>query len=641
MVFQVDRSAGVDAGRLRSAVADANLPTLLMVLFQLTGDRRWLQDPYRPTRIKGMSEHDLGGFPEEVQEQIREAAVEAVLDWYRGRPCAVPAPRGELLVEMMSTSVGERVPAEYEPMMAEEMGFAVTSPRRPDVDDDVARDFSVIVIGAGVSGLAAARALAQAGISHVVLEKNHEVGGTWSQNRYPGCGVDTPSYLYSFSFHPRQWSTHFGKRDEVLGYLQEVAHEHGVTKAIRFGMEVVSAHYVDRERRWKVLAHDDQGVEHELVANAVITAVGQLNRPKMPDIPGMDRFGGRLFHSARWPDDLDLRDRRVAVIGTGASAMQIVPAVVDEVAHLKVVQRSPQWATPNENYFRQVGNDTHWLMTHVPHYHGWYRFRLAWIFSDKVHPSLQIDPSWPHPDRSVNAINDGHRAMFTRYIQGQLDGRADLLEKALPNYPPFGKRMLLDNGWFAALRRENVEMVTERIAEITESGFRTSDGLEHNVDVIALATGFEAQRLLHPLDVRGRSGESIRRVWGDEDARAYLGMTVPDFPNLFVLYGPNTNLGHGGSYIWIAECQVRYVVDLLCKMIERSIAAVECRPAVHDEYNKKVDQKHDAMIWTHSGMETWYRNSKGRVVTNMPWRVVDYFRMTRRADLSDFTIEPF
>lgn len=639
MPTTVDRSTKVEPERLRAAVAAANLPTLLMVLYQLTGDRRWLRAPYRPSRIKGMSEHNLGGFDEQVQREIREAAVDAVFAWYAGTPAAVPAPTGDLLVEMMSTSVGEPVPPEYEPMMAREMGFVPAAPRRPEVDHPD-NDFSVIVIGAGISGLIAARALRQAGIPYTVLEKNRQVGGTWLENRYPGCGVDTPSYLYSFSFFPKQWSTHFGKRDEVVSYVQQMAAEHDLLGSVDFGIEVFAASYDERERRWLVRARDEHGREHAYRANAVISAVGQLNRPQLPDIPGMGRFRGELFHSARWPRDLDLRGKRVTVVGTGASAMQIVPAIADDVAQLTVVQRSPQWAAPNDNYFAPVGSDVHWLMENVPYYHEWYRFRLAWTFGDKVHESLQLDPDWPHQDRSVNATNDGHRAFFTRYIEQQMEGREDLLPKVVPTYPPFGKRMLLDNGWFATLRQPHVELLHDRVAEVTETGFRTTNGHERETDVLVFATGFEAKRLLYPIDLRGRSGRSIRQLWGDDDAHAYLGIVTPDFPNLFMLYGPNTNLGHGGSYIWISECQVRYVIDLLCQMIERRIAAVECKAEVNDEYNRRIDEAHASMIWTHPGMDTWYRNRRGRVVTNMPWRIVDYFTMTQQADLSDFLVEP-
>lgn len=640
MTRRSDDITMLDEVQLRRAVAEGNVPTLVMVLFQLTGDRRWLQEPYRPTRGKGLSNHDSGGLPPAVRAEIQVAAVEAIGAWWRGRPPAIPSPSPKLLTEMLTVCMGEPVPEEYEPMMAELLGCARPdqSPRASTPANHRA-NFSVIVIGAGISGLTAALKLREAGVSCLVLEKNDGVGGTWRENRYPGCGVDTPSYLYSFSFFSRDWSTHFAKRDEVMAYLEDMAETFDLLGFIRFGTEVLSGAYDQQRQRWTLSVVGPDGQYQELTANAIITAVGQLNRPKVPSLFGMDAFTGHLFHSARWPSDLDIRGKRVAVIGTGASAMQIVPAIVKEVAHLTVFQRSPQWIAPNENYFQPISDPVHWLMEALPFYRRWYRARLAWTFNDKVHASLQIDPSWEDQERSINAINDGHRKYFTAYLYSELDGRKDLQEKALPTYPPFGKRMLLDNGWYAALRRPNVDLVTAPISEITDTGVRTSSGEECLADIIVMATGFEAQRLLFPIELHGRSGTTLLEAWGEDDATAYLGVTVPDFPNLFLMYGPNTNPGHGGSYITIAECQITYIIDLLCQMVDGGYGAIECRADVHAEYNQRVDAAHEHMIWTHPGMNTWYRNGRGRVVANLPWRIVDYWKMTRSADLRDFHVE--
>jgi 4-hydroxyacetophenone monooxygenase len=621
----------LDRTRLTAALEHANLPSLVAVLHQLTGDRRWLADPYRPTRSRGMDDNDLGGFSPEVRAELRAAAADAVTAWADGRLPAVPAPTGEALAEIMSVAVGEPVPPEYAAMTAEDMGFA-PAPVRPAPPNDL----RVIVIGAGVSGILAAIKLAEAGIAHVVLEKNADVGGTWLENSYPGAGVDTPSHLYSYSFAPRAWSTHFGKRDEVWAYLRDVADRHGLRERIRFGTEVVSAVHGPGERRWTVRTATGE----TFTADAVISATGQLNRPKLPPIPGLDRFRGPIFHTAHWPADLDVAGKRIAIVGTGASAMQVVPAIAPDVARLTVFQRSPQWVAPNDVYFSPIEEGAQYLLDHVPYYRLWYRTRLAWNTNDRVHPALQKDDTWEHPERSVNAMNDGHRRVFTRYLESELDGRPDLVAKALPDYPPFGKRMLLDNGWFAALRRENVDLVTEAVAEITETGVRGVDGAECEADVVVLATGFETHKILFPIEVRGRSGRRIDEVWGPEDARAHLGITTPDFPNLFLTCGPGTVLGHGGSYITTAECQVRYIVDLLVTMLERDIAAVECRPEVEAEYVRRHDEAHERMIWTHPGMDNWYRNDAGRVVSALPWRIVDYWAMTREPDLADFVTEP-
>jgi 4-hydroxyacetophenone monooxygenase len=596
--------AAPDRAVLAAALEHANLPTLVAVLHQLTGEERWLADPYRPTRSRGMEDNDGGGFDERVRAEIRAAAADAVLAWSAGRPPALPAPTGDALLALMSLAVGEQVPAEYEPMTAADMGFRDTEPVRVDPG----ADFRVIVIGAGVSGMLAAIRLREAGIDHVVLEKNPGVGGTWLENGYPGAGVDTPSHLYSYSFAPRQWS--------------------------RFGTEVASAEY--RDQRWIVTTTDGETFE----GNAVITAVGQLNRPRIPDLPGLDAFDGPIFHSARWPADLDLTGRRVAIVGTGASAMQIVPAIAADAGHVTIFQRSPQWAAPNEVYFAGVAAAKQLLLEHVPFYRRWYRTRLGWNVGDRIHPSLQRDPDWEHTDRSVNAVNDAHRRVFTRYLRDELDGRADLVAKAQPDYPPFGKRMLLDNGWFAALRRDDVDLVTEPVAAITPTGVRGADGTEVGVDVVVLCTGFETYKQLHPLDVRGRDGTSIREVWGPDDADAHLGITVAGFPNLFLTCGPGTVLGHGGSYITIAECQVAYIVDALTTMVRRGIGAVEVRPEVHADYAARHDAAHDAMIWTHPGMRNWYRNPAGRVVGALPWRIVDYWQMTRHVDWDEFLVEP-
>jgi 4-hydroxyacetophenone monooxygenase len=622
----------LDADALAAALEHANLPTLVPVLHQLTGDERWLADPYRPTRSRGMDDNDDGGFPADVQAEIRAATLDAVLAWSAGRPAAVAEPTGDALVELMGLAVGEPVPAEYGAMTAEDMGFAPPEP----VPSAAGTDLFVVVIGAGVSGMLAAIRLAEAGIDHVVLEKNADVGGTWLENAYPGAGVDTPSHLYSYSFAPRQWSTHFGKRDEVLGYLRDVADRYGLRERIRFGVEAAGAVYDADRQRWTVRTTDGEVVQ----AHAVITAVGQLNRPKVPALPGLDGFRGELFHSARWPEGLDLTGKRLVVIGTGASSMQIVPAVAGTAEHVTIFQRSPQWAAFNSVYFTPIDEHVRLLMERVPYYRRWYRTRLAWNFNDRVHPSLQVDPEWEHPERSVNAVNDAHRRVFTRYLESELAGRDDLVAKALPDYPPFGKRMLLDNGWFAALRRDDVTLLTEAVAEITPTGVRGVDGTEVEADVIVLCTGFETHKQLHPLDIRGRDGASIRDLWGPDDADAHLGITVAGFPNLFLTCGPGTVLGHGGSYITIAECQVRYIVEALVAMAEQGLGAVECLPEAHADYAARQDDAHARMIWTHPGMRNWYRNPAGRVVCTLPWRIVDYWAMTRHVDWADYRTEP-
>jgi 4-hydroxyacetophenone monooxygenase len=634
---------------LRAALSGANIPTLLLVLAHLTGDRAWLADPYRPSRTVALNDNDTGGFSDERQQEIRDAAFGVLRDWRDGRTRLAPDPTDDEIVDMLAVSLGEQIPPEYATALAEEGGF-----RDRDVHwtngaaPAAAQDFRVVVIGAGVAGLCAAIKLRELGIPFTVIERNDRVGGVWLENTYPGAGVDTPSHLYSYSFAPNpHWSRYFSKQPEIVGYLDDCARRFGVLPHVRFGTEVAAAHYDPSTSTWQVHVRPvggdrdapGDGPTELLVADVVISSVGQLNRPHVPNIPGLDSFDGPAFHSARWRHDVDITGKRVAVVGTGASAMQIVPEIAGTAGSVTVFQRSPQWAAPNGNYLRHVQGDVGLLVEQVPYYATWYRLRLMWMYQDKLHPTLQKDPDWPHPERAVNAINDKHRVFLSDHIREQIAGREDeLLDKVLPDYPPYGKRMLIDNGWFSAIQRDDVELVDEGVAAIEGSDIVTSDGTRRPADVLVLATGFQSRRMLWPMDVHGRSGTSLRELWGDDDARAYLGMTVPDFPNFFVLYGPNTNLGHGGSIIFHAECQVRYVTAMIRDMVEKGISAVEVRPEVCDAYNDRVDAAHANMIWTHPGMDTWYRNAEGRIVTNTPWRLIDYWAMTHEPDLDEFVV---
>lgn len=447
---------------LQEAMEHANVPTLLPILYQLTGDEVWVSERYHPTRARGLDDNPTGGLSETVQDEVRQAAVEATLGWWSGKPLATPEVKGEELRALTSYSMGEEVPQEYGPMVAEDLGF--TPAKRLAVNDtSQLADPHVIIIGAGISGLILSRNLGLAGIPHVILEKNDRVGGTWINNPYPGCGVDTPSYLYSFSFYSRDWSQHYAKRAELESYIDDMARDLDLLRNVRFGHEVTETAWDEHGQKWTVLGRTAQGEEVRLTAPILVSAVGQLSQPKTPPIDGLDEFTGQVFHSAHWPADLDLDGKRVAVVGTGASSMQIVPAIVDQVAELTVFQRSPQWVAPSEYYFETIPSGVHFLMAHVPLYHEWYRVRLGWIINDKVHPSLQVDPTWEGRPSSINAVNDAHRRYFERYIRTELEGRPDLVEKSLPDYPPFAKRMLLDNGWFKALRQPHVRLIADKI----------------------------------------------------------------------------------------------------------------------------------------------------------------------------------
>ena len=622
-------------------LGEADIPVLLMVLVHLTGERKWIEAPYLPARDLAFFPDASGGLSDDLQSEIRAAACDAILTQLAGDLEPPPPPSRDTYLQMMRVFVGEQIPSEYLDMMLEEMRFQERDadwsqpPAARDVDG-----FKCLIVGAGMSGLCAAIKFDKTGIPFDIVDKNAGLGGTWFENKYPGVGCDVPNHFYSYSFWPKtDWTEYFSSGAEIETYFNDCADAFGITPKIQFERTVLGAEFDPGRSLWQVSIADKTGEVETRAYNAVIVATGQLNLPKMPDIPGVDTFQGTAFHSARWPTDLSLAGKKVAVIGTGASAMQLAPSVAEEAAELAIFQRSAQWAIPTRDYHRTVSLGKKWLLKNVPFYAEWFRFGQVWRYSDQLLATVRKDPDWLHPERAMNAKNDRHREVLTNYMREQLGNDAALCEKALPDYPPYGKRILVDNNWFTTLRRRNVDLVIEPISHIDAHGVVTGDGTRFDADVIVYATGFNAAKTLGDMRVYIKGGPALNDVWGEEDPRAYLGITVPGFPNLFFLYGPNANLGHGGSIIFISELQVRYILTLLMKMIEGGIKQIDCLPAVHDTYNQLLDDEHAELIWMHPGMGSWYKNKKGRIVSIMPWRLVDYWHLTHDPTLDDYRVK--
>ncbi|MEJ1922204.1 flavin-containing monooxygenase [Microbacterium sp. KHB019] len=627
----------LDEQEVKDAVAGANVPALLMTVYQFTGDRKWLGERYRPTRGKGLGTHESGGLPEDVQAEIREAAIPVIRSLQAGEKAALPTLTADETVELVTFFLGEHVDPRYGPMIQGELTRRSAPNDGPDTEllENAPEGFRVIVIGLGIAGIVGAHYLNEMGLDYQIFERNPEAGGVWFSNTYPGAGVDTPSHLYSFSFLDRDWRKHFELQGELHQYFVDALDELAIRDRVKFGTTVLSATFDDVSLVWNVIVRNPDGTETTHTADMVISAVGSLNKPRLPQIPGMDDFTGLQFHSAQWPEGLDLTGRRVAIVGAGASSMQITPRIAGQVEHLTIIQRSPQWVAPFEQFGKELPTADRKLLT-IRLYRSWYWTRLFWNFGDKVIEALRVDPEWTHPDRSVNARNDAHRKMFTRYIEEQLGDRQDLLPKVLPDYPPFGKRILLDNGWYQALKRPNVSLVTEGVQEVTPDGPRTSSGEVHPVDVIIWATGFEASQFLDSYDVIGTGGVRLREAWEGDDPRAYLGVSIPEFPNFFMLGGPHSFPG-SGSFMYFMEVQGRYLRDLVAGMFDLGVTAIDARGDITEAYNELVDEVHKRTVWTHPGFSTYYRNSKGRVIFVMPFLNLEYWEFTRRPDLENYT----
>jgi 4-hydroxyacetophenone monooxygenase len=416
--------------------------------------------------------------------------------------------------------------------------------------------------------------------------------------------------------------------------------KYDIGRHVQWETEVTEAAWDEGTATWTVTARDRNGVTTTLSARAVISAVGQLNRPHLPEIPGQDGFTGPAFHSSEWDHSVDLRGKRVALIGAGASGFQIAPAIAGDVAQLTVFQRTAQWMFPNPNYHEAVGPGVQWALRHLPFYGRWYRFLLFWPFCDKGLDAARVDPDYPDQQRAVSEVNDIARIMFTEWISSQVGEDAELLANVLPDYPATGKRTLQDNGsWLGTLKRDNGDLVRTGIARIEPDAVVTDDGVRHGADIIVYATGFQANRMLWPMNIVGRDGDPLSRRWGERPF-AYLGITVPGYPNFFCMYGPGTNLAHGGSLIFHSECQIRYISQCLELLIAGGHRFIEPRADKAEDWHARSQAEMRTLVWSQPSVKhSFYKNAHGEAHILSPWRIVDYWAWTRTLDPNDFVID--
>ena len=626
--------------QIAAALRDVSIPTLLMSCVHMTDNdavrRSIIEGPLRPL---GLFLNEVQGYMSEEDKDKARALALSIIGDYRDRGCPEPKPVDPVMLkQMMDWIAVAEVPDEYVPMMLEEMELDGNDARDDDLKSSPAAraDFPVIVIGCGESGLLAAIRLQQAGIPYTVIEKNAGVGGTWWENSYPGARVDVGNHFYCYSFEPSDhWTEYFARQPELQSYFSDVMHRHGVQQRVRFSTEVVSAVWEDDA--WTVTVRNANGYNETLRARAVISAVGQLNAPYIPDIPGADSFTGPAFHTARWDHSTDLTGKNVVMIGAGASGFQVAPAIADTVGRLTIFQRTAQWMFPNPNYHEAVGPGVRWALKHLPFYGRWYRFLIFWPGCDSGLAAAKVDPDWPDQQSAVSAANDMARMMFTEWITSQCGGDEELIAKVVPDYPATGKRTLQDNGsWLATLRRDNVDLVRCGIDRIEAGAVVDNDGVRHPAEVLLYATGFRVNDFLSSLHVTGRDGVDLHEIWETRPA-AYLGITIPGFPNFFCMYGPGTNLASGGSLIFHSECQMRYIMSALDLLIASGKAALEPRAEVCDNWYERTQAEMTTMVWSQPSIaHSFYKNADGVVNSLSPWRLVDYWAWTRTVDPADF-----
>lgn len=473
----------------------------------------------------------------------------------------------------------------------------------------------VVVVGAGFGGLGVAHALRAAGVQDVtVLERGDDVGGVWRENTYPGAACDVPSPLYSWSWATNPtWGRRYSTQPEILDYIRRTAAADGLRDLVRTGTSVTALEHVDGT--WRVTT--DRGV---LEADVVVPATGQLSNPSIPGIPGADRFAGPAFHSAQWRHDVDLTGKRVAVVGTGASAIQFVPAIVDRVSQMTVFQRSAPYVVPKPD--RAYTAAHHRLFERHPGVPAGER-RLTYWITERFNGALEGTSPITRP--LMATIREAWRLQLRRQVRDP-----ELRRRLVPDYELGCKRLLFSNDWYPALDRDHVDLVTDAVTAIEPEGVRTADGSLHEADVLIWGTGFAATEFLGGIDVRGVDGLPLDEVWAD-GARAHLGMTVPGFPNLFVVYGPNTNLG-GSSIIGMLEAQAGWITEVVRRIDAGAAHQVGVRREAWESYDAEMQRRLGNGIW--AGCDSWYRDG-GRITTNWPGLVAEYRRRTARVDWSE------
>jgi 4-hydroxyacetophenone monooxygenase len=622
-----------DRAAFEAALVSTHLPTLAVCVAQAAGEDSLLEGERPAYDFFG---DGMGDFSDAFQARIRAEADRVLWPILTGEAEAASPPDAARVRRMIDWIAGADIPEHYAPFLMEELAIDGVDRRAP-APIGGERRLRAIVIGAGMSGLLAAYRLQQAGVAVTVIEANADVGGTWLVNRYPGVRVDTPNHLYSYSFEPNHdWPEFYSQGDVLLAYFQRFADRHGLRERIRFETRVEEARWDGEAGVWRVTAGGLHAGTHD--AEILVSAVGQLNEPMIPDIPGRERFAGPAFHSARWDDSVALAGKRVAVIGTGASSFQFVPLIAEEAAHLDVYQRTPPWLGPTDNYHDPVPGAFQWAVEHVPNYDKWYRFWLFWMLTDGVLPAVRAESGWNGPEGTISAQNAELRQALVDKIMAQLGDRPELAEHVVPRYVLGGKRALRDNGvWIAALKRPDVELVTSPVVRIEPDALVTADGVRRPADVLIYGTGFHASDFLRSFRLFGEGGEELHQRWGG-DARAYLGTSVPGFPNFFMIYGPNTNIVVNGSIIFLSECIVRYIVEAARLLAESGARALDVRADVHDAFNASVDAENSRMAWGQPGVSSWYKNALGRVSQNWPFALVDYWAATRAPRPEDYRL---
>jgi len=628
----------VDEDFVRRAVDLAESNALRVALYQATGDPE-VRD------LEQITVHlRRGALVKQVISDadlptLKEKAVQFLLENADSYQETIPS--DEELKSLMSLILGQEISDSYLASRKALVGFEEfpfypaqwTGATKPELP----QDFKVAIIGSGFSGISTGVILSRLGIPFDVYERRSEVGGTWSINRYPDVRVDTMSTTYQLSFVKKYpWPEYFAPAAQVRQYIEDTARDFGVLDNVKFGHDVRSLTWNEESSLWEIEVEHD-GVVSRSTANYVVAGTGLFATPKKLDVAGVDDFKGDILHTALWPEDYPLEGKRVAVIGNGSTGVQLLKKVASEAAHVSAIVRTPQWVTPREYYGEPVPSELQWLLQKMPYYWNWDRF--AWSAPNSLNDLFTPDPEWKAQGGLFSRMNDNLRTALTEYIKEQTGYDESLYSKLIPNYPPWARRMIVDNDWYKTLTEDHVDLVTDGIDHLEADGIVTTTGERIPVDVIVSSTGFTVTKYLFPITVTGKDGVSLEERWERDGVgpRAYLSMLVPGFPNLFILYGPNSQ----GSLNFPTKMETwaNYVGEMLVRMVEQGHKSFDLTEKAFADHYEILDGRTSNMIWMDpDSRDKNYYVSHGRVQVMTAFSIEEHWRDMTTPRLEDFRL---
>lgn len=628
----------ITAEFIHEALLEADANALRIALYQATGDEELATMEVIQIPIRAGA-YTLAGIGEEDRLRVIDKAMAFLADPANRGPRS-DAPDDDRLRELMETLEGERLDDRQYRLARGEVGFLEGGREahwRQGVPTEALKDFRVIIIGAGSSGIGMSIKLQRLGIEHVIIDRMEAPTGVWLRHKYPGIRVDTNCLLYQFKFEKRYpWPEYFPTGETIEDYMGYVAEKNGILARTRFNEEVLGAVWDEPSATWTLRTRTSDGAEHTHTANVVISGAGLFTTPKIPNFPGMNDFTGDIISTSEWPDDLDYAGKRVGVLGNGSTGTQVVPPLAREAGHLTIFQRTPQWIIEVPTLRKNTTPTILWLLEAMPYYWNWAGY-VQFAGTANIQAATIHDPAWQAAGGQISERNDKLRQSLTAYIERKLGDRPDLLAKVVPDWAPLARRLVVDSGWYDALLQDNVDLNTDGIERFVPEGAQTKAGDIIPLDIMVISAGFEVDQYFYPTIYQGRDGATLQDLWAKDGARAYLGITLPKFPNFYVIWGPNGQGRAGGQLQWL-DVWTEYISWMLVEQVENGARSLEVRQDVFDVYNARMDERGKGQIYETDGLTGYYTNAHGRSGVQMSWDAHEFYDQLSPHHLSDYIV---